>query len=116
MFRGAVVHGIDSTDVETRMGAHAFVEARPVMVGPSLEITSPGLRLPEEPILRYFEYAHLPLPLAKASAPFAELAEHLIITLPRCAERTVALRKLLESKDAAVRAALPVVPAREAGP
>lgn len=30
-----------------------------------------------------------------------------VTTLPRSAERTVALRKLLESKDAAVRAALP---------
>ena len=36
-----------------------------------------------------------------------ELAERLVATLPRSAERTVALRKLLEGKDAAVRAALP---------
>lgn len=65
-------------------------------------------RLPEEPILRFFVWSHLPAALGKVSAPFAELAEHIVITLPRCAERTVALRKLLESKDAAVRAALPL--------
>ena len=32
------------------------------------------------------------------------IAERIIATLPRNPERTVALRKLLESKDAAVRA------------
>jgi hypothetical protein len=62
---------------------------------------------PTEPILRYFKYDHLPQHLQMISAPFAMLAEHTIMKLPRSAERTVALRKLLESKDAAVRAALP---------
>jgi hypothetical protein len=38
--------------------------------------------------------------------PFSSLADHIVATLPRSAERTVALRKLLESKDAAVRAAI----------
>jgi len=60
-----------------------------------------------EPILRFFSYKHLPSPLAEVSRPFCELAEHLFATLPRNAERTVALRKLLEAKDAAVRASLP---------
>jgi hypothetical protein len=35
---------------------------------------------------------------------FCGLAEHVVETLPRNPERTVALRKLLEAKDAAVRA------------
>lgn len=65
---------------------------------------------PPEQILRYFGYVHLPHPLRDVSRPFAELADQLVATLPRCAERTVALRKLLESKDAAVRAALPEAP------
>ncbi len=59
-----------------------------------------------EPIMRFFEYAHLPEKLRAVSQPFGELAERIHATLPRCAERTVALRKLLEGKDAAVRAAL----------
>jgi hypothetical protein len=59
-----------------------------------------------EPILQYFSYRHLPPPLATVSAQFAVLAEFIVDHLPRCAERTVALRKLLEGKDAAVRAAL----------
>ena len=57
-------------------------------------------------ILRFFHYAHLPEKLKASSAPFCNLAMHIVATLPRNAERTVALRKLLEAKDAAVRANL----------
>ena len=60
----------------------------------------------EEPIVKFFAYAHLPPFLQSVSKPFADLALH-ILNVPRCAERTVALRKLLEAKDAGVRAALP---------
>lgn len=59
-----------------------------------------------EPILQFFTYAHLPKHLAEVSAPFCALAEALVSTLPRNPERSVALRKLLEAKDAAVRALL----------
>lgn len=61
---------------------------------------------PREEIMRYFAYLHLPAPLQAVSMQFCELAKTIVTTLPRSAERTVALRKLLESKDAAVRAAL----------
>jgi hypothetical protein len=57
-----------------------------------------------DPILRYFHYAHLPAKLQASSKPFCDLARHIIETTPRNAERSVALRKLLEAKDAAVRA------------
>lgn len=67
-----------------------------------IEFTSE--QLGADPILRYFHYAHLPAKLQPASAPFCQLARHLVESLPRNAERTVALRKLLEAKDAAVRA------------
>lgn len=59
-----------------------------------------------DPIMQYFAYAHLPERLQTVSRPFGELAEWIIRNLPRNPERTVALRKLLEGKDAAVRAAL----------
>ena len=42
----------------------------------------------------------------EVSKPFGELAQHIVTTLPRNPERTFALRKLLEGKDAAVRALL----------
>jgi hypothetical protein len=61
-------------------------------------------------IEQFFEYGHLPARLAYVSKPFCELAKSLIATLPRNPERTVALRKLLEAKDAAVRAAIAVDP------
>lgn len=59
-----------------------------------------------EPILRFFGYEHLPPHLQETSKKFHTLAMGLM-ELPRNAERSVALRKLLESKDAAVRAAMP---------
>lgn len=58
------------------------------------------------PILRYFSYAHLPAKLQEISKPFAELAEKIDSELAPSAETSVSLRKLLEAKDAAVRAAL----------
>ena len=59
-----------------------------------------------EKMLKWFEYGHLPTNLQTVSAPFGELAKNICSTIPPSAERTVALRKLLESKDAAVRAYL----------
>jgi hypothetical protein len=58
-------------------------------------------------ILKFFKYEHLPETLRAVSKPFCDLANHIATTIPSCAERSVALRKLLEAKDAAVRAALP---------
>lgn len=61
-------------------------------------------QLSTDPILRYFHYAHLPPALQSRSKPFCDLARLIVETTPRNAERTVALRKLLEAKDAGVRA------------
>lgn len=58
----------------------------------------------EEPILQYFGYAHLPPHLSEVSSWFHDLAHAVVDHLPRNPERSVALRKLLEAKDAAVRA------------
>jgi hypothetical protein len=57
-----------------------------------------------EGILQFFSFSHLPENLQPYSKPFYELAHRLVDTLPRNPERSVALRKLLEAKDAAVRA------------
>lgn len=73
---------------------------------------------PTEPILQFFSYEHLPPHLQAVSRPFCDLARLIVaqgempegtpvqFPLPRNPERTVALRKLLEAKDAAVRALL----------
>jgi hypothetical protein len=55
-------------------------------------------------MLRWFAFAHLPEHLQAVSKPFSELAETIVGTCQPGPERTVALRKLLEAKDAAVRA------------
>lgn len=75
----------------------------------SMENTEP--RVPAHyPILAYFRHDHLPAALAETSKPFFDLAHKLARDLPPGPEVTVALRKLLESKDAAVRSALVLPP------
>ena len=61
---------------------------------------------PPDTILQFFEYGHLPGPLAQVSQSFAMLAHNIASTLPPNEMRGVALRKLLEAKDAAVRAVI----------
>lgn len=58
----------------------------------------------KEHIAQFFEYQHLPEHLQEVSKWFHAVAQEIMKTLPRNCERTVALRKLLEAKDAAVRA------------
>jgi hypothetical protein len=55
-------------------------------------------------IEQFFAFAHLPPHLQAVSRPFSDMKDMIISDLPRNPERTVALRKLLEAKDAAVRA------------
>lgn len=86
---------------------HAFVEGAIDMHGIGLQRgPAPPPIGPNEHILQFFAYAHLPPHLQAVSKPFGDMATQLVGTLPRNPERTVALRKLLEAKDAAVRALL----------
>jgi hypothetical protein len=57
-------------------------------------------------MLKWFQYDHLPQKLADISAEFHSLASTVNKHIEPGPERTVALRKLLEAKDAAVRAKL----------
>lgn len=95
LFRSTVhsVMGIQSGDSD-----EAISDIHPA----PLEFTEEQLQT--DHILRYFHYAHLPEKLQSVSRPFCELAGQIVINLPRNPERTVALRKMLEAKDAAVRA------------
>jgi len=62
----------------------------------------------EDRMMKWFEFGHLPESLrdtqTKVSAAFHKLAEGICEVIEPGPERTVALRKLLEAKDAAVRA------------
>jgi hypothetical protein len=59
------------------------------------------------PIMKYFEYAHLPAALQEISKPLGELAKKFDAELLDGAEKSAGLRKLLEAKDCFVRAKLP---------
>ena len=59
------------------------------------------------PIMKYFEFAHLPEKLQEISKPLGELAQKFDTELPDGAEKSAGLRKLLEAKDCFVRAKLP---------
>jgi hypothetical protein len=59
------------------------------------------------PILKYFQYSHLPARLQEISKPFALLAQLIETDTPGGPEKSAGLRKLLEAKDCIVRANLP---------
>lgn len=57
-------------------------------------------------MMQFFHFEHLPEHLQAVSREFATIAAWVEHNLPANPERTVALRKLLEAKDAAVRSRL----------
>jgi len=58
------------------------------------------------PIMKYFEFSHLPPALQEVSKPICEVAQQMDGSLPDGAEKSAGLRKLLEAKDCFVRAKL----------
>jgi len=60
----------------------------------------------EERMLKWFAFDHSPPNLKEVSESFATVAQWIAGEIEPGPERTVALRKLLEAKDAAVRARL----------
>ena len=64
----------------------------------------PEVEVPKERMMKWFSYQHLPEKLQGVSKQFHTLAECCVELIEAGPERTVALRKLLEAKDAAVRA------------
>lgn len=58
------------------------------------------------PIIKYFEYAHLPSAQQAVSAPICDFAKLMDEKLPDGPEKSAGLRKLLEAKDCFVRASL----------
>ena len=57
-----------------------------------------------ERMLKWFDYERLPEHLQVICRPYNTVACNIVDRIQPGPERTVALRKLLESKDAAVRA------------
>lgn len=65
-----------------------------------------GEEMSDTPIMKFFKFNHLPEKLQEISGPFCSLAEQIDKSIPNGPEKSVCLRKLLEAKDAAVRAVL----------
>jgi hypothetical protein len=57
-------------------------------------------------VLKFFSHSNLPAWMEEVSKPFCDLAQQVAERAPDNQETTVALRKLLEAKDAAIRAAI----------
>lgn len=64
----------------------------------------PSPHTEQDAIAHWFKYDHLPADMQTASRPFGELARYILNNVAPGRERSVALRKLLEAKDAGVRA------------
>ncbi len=89
--------------VVTSLGAHVFDPESDPGHG---DAYNGGFQVSKTPIMRYFEYAHLPERLQLVSKPIGDLAAEMDRALPDGAEKSAGLRKLLEAKDCLVRAAL----------
>ena len=72
---------------------------------PNNQQSNKGEHMPA-PIMKFFNYEHLPEPLQQISKPFGDLASLMDNMLPDGAEKSAGLRKLLEAKDCFVRAKL----------
>jgi hypothetical protein len=105
---------VDDGDVERAMRWLGFIQGVAWVKGVSSidelrrdnRTEDEAMHVTEEHIIQFFTYDHLPAHLQEISKPFALMAAEITTRLPQNPERTVALRKLLESKDAAVRARL----------
>lgn len=60
----------------------------------------------QDRMIKWFEWDYLPDDLKQISESFSRLAQIVVQDIEPGPERTVVLRKLLEAKDAAVRAKL----------
>ena len=72
-------------------------------------LEDPQARLLIEPMFQFFadNGSGYPFPaIVAVHGSFRSMAKRLILDLPRNPERTVALRKLLEARDCAMRAAV----------
>jgi len=103
---GYLVEYVDSPDsTQKGMEAHeGYVSWSPEEIFEDSYVKISGLCT--SAIMAFFTYEHLPPHLRTISMPFAQLASQLDALLPVSAEKSAGLRKLLEAKDCAVRAAL----------
>lgn len=104
-----IVNGCQRCGLNGRSDGGAEMAAAPLA-------EQPRTRHPSiEAVLQFFAWSHLPPHLQAVSRPFGDMALQIANTTSN-AETTVALRKLLEAKDAAVRAVLFKEPSKDGAP
>jgi hypothetical protein len=106
MAKGALAYTKDFTYNTETILREALDEIETIQRKQRLSIVKGDQMETQEPMLQFFQYKHLPEKLQEASKIFCDLAFDITIKFPRNPERTVALRKLLEAKDAGVRSLL----------
>lgn len=60
----------------------------------------------DHPLLKFFQWEHLPTHLQRFSQPFQQLALAMDSALPDGSQKDAGMQKLLEAKDCFVRARL----------
>lgn len=83
-----------------------MADSQKIIEAEKKEANALAARKKEEPALIFFEYDHLPPALQQISKPFHTMAHHLVNELPNNEQRHLGILKLLDSKDASVRARL----------
>lgn len=77
-----------------------------------MNLKNESFQLYQYPILKYFEYKHLPEHLQAISKPYCDIAEDIANNTPDSDEKVIGLRKLLEAKDCIVRAHIGTKPSK----
>lgn len=103
---GPAVGGLTEEVIDAGSVREVYVHSGCQLLITEVQMTNGDDAAAGEHIMQFFAWQHLPPHLQPASAPFGLIAQMIVETMPRNPERTVALRKLLEAKDAAVRARL----------
>jgi hypothetical protein len=70
------------------------------------QINTEGRHPSIQEVAQFFDYEHLPTPLKEFSQQCYDLAANMIADLPDSPQLTIGLQKLLEAKDAFVRASM----------
>jgi len=97
---------MDSIENITRDNARALAAVKATRETELAQRLMKAIAESGERMLPWFGFSHLKDTVQDVSMIFARAALDVVARVPAGPERTVALRKLLEGKDAAVRAAL----------
>lgn len=103
-YRAVVGHDWNCSRLAIGFGFREAIEIPSKEVVSNVRFTGVQFMGEEDRMMKWFAFEHLPEHLKVVSIKFYEIACSICALVESGPERTVALRKLLEAKDAAVRA------------